>query len=106
MVYLKIWMVRKMIKDKSKKNKNDEIFRRYSLNQAGMLIQFILVIALILFIILTIFHPALKVVSQIILFLTLLIMAYNNYHIYKRKTFTIIYLVVALFILISILWIG
>ena len=104
MDYLKIWMVK--IMTKKIKNKNDEIFRKYAFDQAGMLVQFILVFFLLLFIVLTVFHPSLKLASQIILILTLLVMAYNNHRIYKRKAFTILYIVVAIFVLLSILLVG
>jgi hypothetical protein len=94
MDYLKKWIVMKM--SKKEKNKNDRIFKEYSLKQAGMLVQIILVFFLIIFAILTIFYSQLKIACFLISGLTLIVMAYNNHKIYKRKTLTIIYLLGAL----------
>ena len=78
---------------KKVKNKNDEIYRNYSWKQAGMLVQFILIFFLIVFAIFTIFIPEFKLACFLVMGLVLLVMAYNNHKIYKKKAFTIPYII-------------
>ena len=69
----------------------------------GMWIQAILVALVIIFLIINFFIPV-ELIISILLILTLLVMSFNNYKVYKRKGFTIIYLIFALLVLIGIFY--
>ena len=69
----------------------------------GMWIQAILVALVIIFLIINLFIPV-ELIISILLILTLLVMSFNNYKVYKRKGFTIIYLIFALLVLIGIFY--
>ncbi|MFV0250319.1 MAG: hypothetical protein ACK5HP_04750 [Bacilli bacterium] len=83
-----------MEKKLTKKNKGRE------LNNLGIFVQYILVVILVIMSIITMYIPFLKIVTEIILSLVLFSMAYNNYIFYKRKGFTIMYIIVALLIIV------
>ncbi len=61
-----------------------------------IVIQFILTIGLIIFGIITIFKTNLLYLFEIFLGITLLVMGFNNYLIYKRRNLTILYLIIGL----------
>lgn len=82
------------------KNKNDKIYRKYSLEQAGMLVQFILCVCLLIFAILTIFYPGFMLACELTAGITLLVIGYNNHCIYKRKSFTLVYTIMGVVTLI------
>lgn len=86
---------------KKEVNKNDKIYKNYVWNQTGMLVQFILLFFLFVFGIITIFHHEFKLACFLVMTLILLVMAYNNHRIYKRKYLTIIYIVGALLVFLS-----
>lgn len=86
---------------KKEVNKNDKIYKNYAWNQAGMLVQFILIFFLIVFGIITIFHNEFKLACFLTAGLILLVMAYNNHRIYKRKKLTILYIIGALLSFLS-----
>lgn len=69
----------------------------------GMWIQAILVSLVVIFLIINFFIPV-ELIISILLFLTLLIMSFNNYKVYKRKGFTILYLIFAILVLIGIFY--
>lgn len=69
----------------------------------GMWIQAILVSLIVIFLIINFFIPV-ELIISILLVLTLLIMSFNNYKVYKRKGFTILYLIFAILVLIGIFY--
>lgn len=69
----------------------------------GIWIQAILVAVIVIFLIINFFIPV-QFLIEILFILTLLMMSYNNYKIYKRKGFTVVYLVAAILVLIGILY--
>lgn len=74
-----------------------------SINNIGMFIQVILGFAIIIMMIISIFTKVLYIPLQILIVPELLIMAYNNQKVYKKKFMTYIYLALALYILISLI---
>ena len=73
------------------------------INNIGLLVQFILAVIVIILSIISIFVNELFQFAEIVISLTLFVIAYNNQKIYKRKMFTIIYTLIGIFILISAL---
>ena len=69
----------------------------------GMWIQAILVSLIVIFLIINFFIPV-ELIISILFILTLLIMSFNNYKVYKRKGFTILYLIFAILVLIGIFY--
>lgn len=98
MDYLKIWMAIIMNK---RKNKNDKIFMDYLKKNIGMTIQTILMVIVVVLGITTIFNNFFNTAFMIVMGLTLLVLAYNNHKIYKRKLFTILYLAGAVLAIVS-----
>ncbi len=88
------------MKQKNEKNKNDKIYRNYAFNQAGMLVQVVLVFCLLVFAVISIFNSEFMPAVTLVTGLTLLVMAYNNYRIYKRKSFTMLYIAIGVIVLI------
>lgn len=73
-------------------------------NKVTLLVQFILTFVTATFFIIAIFEQAFNRAGEIFLMLTLGITAYNNY-IYSKRTFlTLIYLLFAIFIAITIIF--
>ena len=99
MVYLKIWRI-KMTKKKDNKNINDKLYKDYRIKQFFLWTQLILVLLIIFTGISSLFNKKLLPVCTIFTALTLLVMGYNNYKVYKRKSFTIIYTLVGLITLV------
>lgn len=83
-------------KKKSTKNKNDLLMKEFYVNQIGLLAQAIFVLFTLVFGIATIFQTELKVVFELLLGISLAVMAYNNLKIYKRTLFTIPYILGAI----------
>ena len=67
----------------------------------GLFIQFVLCICTIIFFIVSLFEKSFFVLVELLIALTLFAMAYNNAKIYKRKYFTVIYIIFASLIIIS-----
>ena len=88
-------------KYKKEKNKNDQIYKDYVLKKVGLSVQFTLLFLLVLFGIITIFQPGFKIACFITMGLALLVIAYNNHKIYKRKALTIPYIIGALLSFLS-----
>lgn len=86
-----------MKKKISKKvNKNDLIMKEFYVNQIGLLAQSIFVLFTLVFGIATIFESEFKVIFELLLGISLAVMAYNNLKIYKRTMFTIPYVLGAI----------
>ncbi len=66
------------------------------LNQVGLLSQIVLISLLLYFVIFYLFLPEIFDVICYIVSLLLIVMAYNNQKIYKRKFLTIVYLIVGI----------
>ena len=79
-----------------KTNKNDLIMKEFYVNQIGLLAQAIFVLFTLVFGIATIFQSDLKVIFELLLGISLVVMAYNNLKIYKRTMFTIPYVLGAI----------
>jgi len=71
---------------------------------AWVITQLILVLILIIVLVLSMFYSFLLPVAEIIAGLSLIIMGYNNYRFYKRKTLTWIYIAFGLILIISTGW--
>lgn len=69
----------------------------------GVWIQAILTALIVIFLIINFFTPVLFLL-EILFILTLLVMSYNNYKIYKRKGFTILYIVAAILVLLGMFY--
>ncbi len=67
----------------------------------GLFVQFVLCICTIIFFIVSLFEKSFFILVEVLIALTLFAMAYNNSKIYKRKYFTIVYIIFGSFILIS-----
>lgn len=67
-------------------------------NNIALIIQFTLCISLVIALIMSLFISELSLLTKIITILLLIDMAYNNYTIYERKYFTVVYLVVAILV--------
>lgn len=78
-------------KNVKKVNKNDILMKEFYVNQIGLLAQAIFVLFTLVFGIATIFQSELKVIFELLLGISLAVMAYNNLRIYKRTLFTIPY---------------
>lgn len=70
-------------------------------NNIGLITQLILCIASVIFFIISMFEKSFFELAEIMISLTLFAMAYNNAKTYKRKYFTVIYVIFGLFLLIS-----
>ena len=73
------------------------------MNNIWLFIQAILTTCVVIFLAINLFLNV-ELLIKIFLILTLLIMSYNNYKIYKRKGFTILYLIASLIVLIEIIY--
>ena len=87
-----------------RKNYNKETNNNVILNIPTVLLQAVLTIGIIIFIILSYFKKGIMTnILLILITLDLFVLAYNNHKIYKRKNFTISYLIMGiLMIFISI----
>ena len=72
-------------------------------NNIGVFIQMVLGVAIVIMMIISIFTNLLYTQLQILIIPELLIMAYNNQKLYKRKYMTIIYIALSLYILVSLI---
>ena len=73
------------------------------MNNIGLFIQAILTTCVVIFLAINLFLN-IELLIKIFLILTLLVMSYNNYKIYKRKGFTVLYLIASLIVLIGIFY--
>ena len=73
------------------------------MNNIWLFIQAILTTCVVIFLAINLFLN-IELLIKIFLILTLLVMSYNNYKIYKRKGFTILYLIASLIVLIGIFY--
>ena len=71
-------------------------------NDTGLMIQFILIFWVLVFSIITLIEQSFFMGMEILISLTLFVMAYNNHKVFKRKYLTLIYIVVALILLASL----
>lgn len=67
-------------------------------NNIALIIQFTLCVLLVIVLIMSLFIKELNLLTKIITILLLVDMAYNNHVIYKRKYFTVIYLIAAILV--------
>lgn len=67
-------------------------------NNIALIIQFTLCVLLVITLIMSLFIKELNLLTKIITILLLVDMAYNNHVIYKRKYFTVIYLIAAILV--------
>ncbi len=73
-------------------------------NKITLALQLILLIIGIVLLITSIFKNFLLPYSEIAIGLTLLVMAYNNDKIFKRKGFTILYIIFGLLVILNGIW--
>ncbi|MBE6160151.1 MAG: hypothetical protein E7157_03800 [Lactobacillales bacterium] len=83
-----------------KEIQKEENMMKKQINQIGLFVQIILLVILVYFLTLLIFMPEFRNVVDYILSFLLIIMAVNNYKIYKRKKMTIIYGVIGIILLV------
>lgn len=67
-------------------------------NNIALIIQFTLCVLLVITLIMSLFIKELNLLTKIITILLLVDMAYNNHVIYKRKYFTVVYLIAAILV--------
>ena len=67
-------------------------------NNIALIIQFTLCVLLVIVLIMSLFIKELNLLTKIITVLLLVDMAYNNHVIYKRKYFTVVYLIAAILV--------
>lgn len=67
-------------------------------NNIALIIQFTLCVSLVIALIMSLFIKELNLLTKIITILLLIDMAYNNHVIYKRKYFTVVYLIAAILV--------
>lgn len=76
---------------------NKTVFERLkgkeSIYSLGLFIQFLLLIALIILAVCTLFVSEFKIALQVLVVLLLFTMGYNNHTIFKRKGFTLLYII-------------
>ncbi len=76
---------------------NSTVFERLKGREAiyssGLFFQFVLLIALIILAVCTLFVSEFKVALQVLVVLLLLTMGFNNHTIFKRKGFTLLYII-------------
>lgn len=73
------------------------------MNNIWIFIQAVLTTCVIIFLGINLFIN-IELLIRIFLILTLLVMSYNNYKVFKRKGFTILYLIALLIVLIGIFY--
>ena len=71
-------------------------------NDVGLMVQFILIFLILVFSIISLFEKSFFWEMELIVSLTLLVMAYNNQKTFKRKNLTFVYMVCSLLILLSL----
>ena len=69
----------------------------------GIWIQAILTALIVIFLIINFFIPV-ELMIEVLLVAVLLMMSYNNYRVYRRKGFTIIYLIAAILVVIGMIY--
>ncbi len=81
---------------------NKEVLNR-KVTDLGLFMQFFLSILLLIFCIIWLFVKSniIANVINVILGLVFMVMGYNNYKVYKRKAFTLIYIIIGLYFLIT-----
>ncbi len=77
-----------------------ETKKRVVINEIGLFIQAVLMACVIALLIMTVFEETFAIVLEIVLALALFTMAYNNTKTFKRKLFTIPYIIGGLVCLI------
>ncbi len=86
---------------------NKTVFERLKGKEAiyslGLFIQFVLLIAMIILAICTLFVPEFKVALQVLVVLLLFTMGYNNHTVFKRKGFTLLYIIAGFAFLFTII---
>lgn len=88
MDYLKIGMIQMAKKEKTVAQK---LLNNEPVNQLNLFIQFIILIALIFATVSSIFVKEFSVVVMALISFMLILLGYNNYVIFKRKYFTVLY---------------
>lgn len=78
---------------KKEKTVAEKLLNNEPVNQLNLFIQFVALVALVFASISSIFVKEFEVIVKVLISFVLLILGYNNYVIFKRKGFTIIYLV-------------
>lgn len=80
-------------KFKSTKKQHKKIIEKGQISHLGLFVQVITIVILTYFAIVGLYVIELNLVTQILLSFVLLVMAYNNYDIFKRKGMTPTYLI-------------
>lgn len=88
-------------KTQTKKKIDRETNNNVILNLPTVVLQFFLTILIMIFMVITCFKQGIiLIILEVLLTLMLFLLSYNNYKIYKRKNFTLIYMIVGLLMLI------
>lgn len=72
-----------------------------NISNIGLFIQAVFLVCILILAIICTVIPDFMVIVELLVGFTLMLMAYNNYQIYKRKNITWLYLIVGIVILIS-----
>lgn len=90
------------------KKENETVLQRLVENKPidsiGLFMQFLLLIAIIVVSIISVFIIEFKLVLETLVVLLLFTMSYNNHTLFKRKGFTILYLIAGLAIMAVTIW--
>lgn len=89
-----------------KENKTvfEQLRGKKGINSLGLFIQFVLLITITILAICTMFIYELSFVVQALVVLLLFVMSFNNYKVFKRKGFTVLYSLTGLALLVSMLF--
>lgn len=87
-----------------KENKTvlEQLKNKKKIHSLGLFVQFILLIAIIVLAVCSMFIKELNVAMQVLVVLLLFTMSYNNHTLFKRKGFTVLYAVAAFALFVSI----
>ena len=99
--------LKELLKDKNNdysKAKLENIFAHKKINSIAILLQCLLLVITIILAIISIFINKFLYITEISMSFLLFIIAYNNSSIYKRKSFSVLYVVIGILILISSIW--
>jgi len=90
------------MKNKSSSNKKTNIINKYNILSVNL--QVIMTIAVVVFGIISFIKPNFYKWFQLVLALNFIVIGYNNYLIYRREKFTIVYVGIGiLFLILSVL---
>ncbi len=89
---------------KEKQTVFERLVRKKSINSLGIFVQFVLLVALSIIMVSTLFVSEFQIIAKILLVLLLFTMGYNNHKTFKRKGFTVFYVATGFAFLFTIVF--